>query len=62
MLLKFDEIRKADKSWKTRSDSEKQDQYVDTALMVSKKSINNDYRKRQDKPWCVRIFGQTILN
>ena len=32
---KFDEIRKTDKTWKTKSDLEKQDKYVDTALMVS---------------------------
>ena len=32
--LKYDEMRKADKSWKTRSETEKQDKYVDTALVV----------------------------
>ena len=33
---KCDEIRKTDKTWKTKSDLEKQDKYVDTALMVSR--------------------------
>ena len=33
---KFDEIRKTDKAWKSKSDSEKQEKYVDTALMVSR--------------------------
>merc|ERR1711881_625236 len=32
----FDEIRKSDKLWKTRSDNDKQEKYVDTALMVMK--------------------------
>ena len=32
--LQFDEMRKADKGWKGKSEADKQDKYVDTALLV----------------------------
>ena len=37
-------MRKADKSWKTRSETEKQDKYVDTALVVRIKIIFDDHK------------------
>ena len=54
-ITKFDEIRKTDKTWKSKSDLEKQDKYVDTALVVSRIVLYYiSYYGRVAKPKIVR--------